>query len=832
MKNIDSMKIFFTVNSIGKAITLIFVATSILLFTIITVLRTIKTTEDLKQRKVQLLESKQNELKSYIDIAYKIIENSYEKSKSEDEIKLRAGDKLEQVTAVLLSTMKSYYNQNKNKLNDDVLKHNLIQIVKQYKGPHNEYFWITDNTLPYPVMIMHPNSPQLDGKILNNKKFNCAMGKEQNLFQAMVEVCNAQGAGYVNYIWDKPTDKGIIPDQPKLSYVKMFKPYNWVIGTGVYIDDIENSIKNECLDIIGKMRYDNGTGYFWINDTKLPYPTMIMHATVPALNGKVLDNPKYNCAMGKEQNLFQAMVEVCNKSGEGFVDYIWDKPLKDGVKKDQPKLSFVKKFNKWGWVIGTGVYLDDINDEVAMLKYTSYQNLAMQLIVLFIAYVILYLVLQFYIKNIILKPVYRIQEKINLLRKGIFPKKIKIKSNTEIGDIIESTNILIGTLTNIKDFAVKVGQGKLDVKFDLLSEKDELGSSLIDMQKNLIIAKQEEDKRKQEETEQNWITQGLAKFADILRRNNDDLKKLSYTIISNLVNYLNANQGGVFLLNDTDDELDTDYENRYFILTAAYAYNRRKMLEKKIMWGEGQIGRCGYEKQTIFMTDVPSGYIEITSGMGSENPRCLLIVPLIFNNEIFGVIEIASFNVFEKYQIEFVEKVSENIASTISSVQVNNRTKRLLEQSRQQAEDLQAQEEEMRQNLEEIQATKEEMERAKQIADVAMNNLNSVKTPIISIDKNFNITYINKAGEEFSGYSKADALSKKCYDLWKNPHCNTNECRCFVAMQTRKTETAKTVIEKTGEDIIYTGTSIIDEDGIVTGAIEEIILISDIDKYC
>ena len=108
------MKKLIAVNSIGKVITLIFVVTSVLLFTIITILRTIKTTEDLKQRKLQLLESKQNELKSYIDIAYKIIENSYEKSKSEDEIKFRAGDKLEQITAVLLNTMETYYNQNKN----------------------------------------------------------------------------------------------------------------------------------------------------------------------------------------------------------------------------------------------------------------------------------------------------------------------------------------------------------------------------------------------------------------------------------------------------------------------------------------------------------------------------------------------------------------------------------------------------------------------------------------------------------------------------------------------------------------------------------------------
>ncbi len=824
------MKKILHINSIGKTVTLIFVVTSVLLFVIIATTRVVNTEKELNKRKEKLLESKRNKLKSCIDVAYRIIETSYDKSVSEDEIKLRAGDKLEQKTDVLLSMMQSYYNQNKNILRSAQLEKNLIQMVKHYKGENNEYFWITDNTLPYPKMIMHPNSPQLDGKILDNKKFNCAMGKQQNLFQAMVEVCNLHGSGYVNYIWDKPTDNGVLPNRPKLSYVKMFKPYNWVIGTGVYIDDIENSIKQECLDIIGKMRYDNETGYFWVNDTKLPYPTMIIHATAPALNGKILDNKKYNCAMGKQQNLFQAMVEVCNKKGEGFVDYIWDKPIKDDVKKDQPKLSFVRKFDKWNWIIGTGVYLDDINDEILLMKKDSYKNLIFQILILFIAFAVLYIVLQTYIKRVIIRPIYKIKDRNNKLQKGIFPEKIKIKSDNEIGDIIKSTNVLIDTLTNIKNFVVKVGKGELDEKFNVLSNEDELGSSLIEMQRNLIEAKQEENKRKEEDQKQNWITQGLAKFADILRNNNSDIKQLAYSIISNLVNYLNANQGGFFLLSDADEESDTNYENRHFYLAAAYAYNRKKMFEKEILWGEGLIGRCAYEKQTIFMTDVPNNYIEITSGMGSENPRCLLIVPLTFNDEIFGVIEIASFTVFEKYHIEFVEKVSENIASTIASVQVNNRTKRLLEQSRHQAEELQAQEEEMRQNLEEIQATKEEMERAKQIADVAMNNLDSVKTPIISIDTNFNITYINKAGEEFSGFLKVDALNKKCYDLWRNPHCNTDECRCAMAMKSKSMETGKTIMNKTKEEIIYTGIPIID-DGVVTGAIEEIILVSDIKNY-
>ncbi len=121
-------------------------------------------------------------------------------------------------------------------------------------------------------------------------------------------------------------------------------------------------------DIAG-MSYDNGVGYFWINDNTLPYPTMIMHPKAPSLDGKVLDKEKYNCAMGKNQNLFQAMAEVTSReSGEGFVDYLWPKPTKDGLSTEQPKLSYVRLFKPLNWIIGTGTYIDNIDENVAAKK--------------------------------------------------------------------------------------------------------------------------------------------------------------------------------------------------------------------------------------------------------------------------------------------------------------------------------------------------------------------------------------------------------------------------------------------------------------------------------
>lgn len=113
----------------------------------------------------------------------------------------------------------------------------------------------------------------------------------------------------------------------------------------------------------------------------------------------------------------------------------------------------------------------------------------------------------------------------------------------------------------------------------------------------------------------------------------------------------------------------------------------------------------------VFLTQVPTDYVTITSGLGQVTPDCLLIIPLINNDLVEGVIELASFGVFQTFEIAFIRKVAESIASTIATSRINERTKHLLQQSQQHSEELRAQEEEMRQNMEEPSATQEEMHR-------------------------------------------------------------------------------------------------------------------------
>lgn len=275
----------------------------------------------------------------------------------------------------------------------------------------------------------------------------------------------------------------------------------------------------------------------------------------------------------------------------------------------------------------------------------------------------------------------------------------KVMSSAHCEEALQKVERYELQIQNAIDFIKKIESGELDIKFDAEDSENELAKSLLSMQSQMReIAKNEKQR--------NWATEGLAKFSEILREDKDNLQEFSYNIISNLTKYLNANQGGLFIKN-----LDQSDNIEYLELQACYAYSKKKYLEKKIALDEGLVGQCYLEEDFIYLTDVPQYYVEITSGLGEATPNAILLFPLKVNDQVYGVIELASFKEFEPFQMDFLQKLGESIASSISSVKIAQETRRLLRESQQQSEELQAQEEELRQNMEEMEATNEEMKR-------------------------------------------------------------------------------------------------------------------------
>ena len=279
----------------------------------------------------------------------------------------------------------------------------------------------------------------------------------------------------------------------------------------------------------------------------------------------------------------------------------------------------------------------------------------------------------------------------------------------------------------ILEYINNLMETNLDAEIHLDGKASELEKSLDNLRTYLKNNTEEENQRKQEDDQRNWVAEGLARFGEILRYDTDNIEEFSYNLISNLVKYMDLNQGGFFLLEENEDK------GKFFDMKASYAYHRKKFANRTIEWGEGLIGTCALEKQSIYLSDIPPSYLLVTSGMGQAPPKYLLIIPMINQDEVLGVIELASFRHLQTYEIGFAESVCESIAITLSGVRSNIRTSQLLKESRQQAEILARHEEKMRQSMEEL---KEFQEQAAKQAEKFISFTNSVNHTLIRAEYN------------------------------------------------------------------------------------------------
>jgi PAS domain S-box-containing protein len=373
----------------------------------------------------------------------------------------------------------------------------------------------------------------------------------------------------------------------------------------------------------------------------------------------------------------------------------------------------------------------------------------------------------FYLVISITKPVNFLKNIVVKLGRGELVEEKQAKfNNDEIGDMSQAMDNLVNGLKATTLFAENIGNGSYQTDFRPLSEHDVLGNALINMRNNLSKVAEDDKKR-------NWATGGLAKFAEILRTNNTDLMKLSDEIISNLVKYLKANQGALYIVDDVDDGAEPTMS-----MKACYAWDKKKFLNHQIHRGEGLAGQAWQEGDIVYLTEVPQSYIKITSGLGDANPTSVLIVPLKVNDQIFGVVEIASFSMFQEFEIEFVQKLAESIASTISSVKINARTQRLLEESQEMTEQMRAQEEEMRQNMEELQATQEEMQRSQSETESTMVAIHgALSVADYSVDGS--LSKANGNFLELYGYAQDEIIGEHHRILTTKEEKNSEEYKQF-----------------------------------------------------
>lgn len=232
--------------------------------------------------------------------------------------------------------------------------------------------------------------------------------------------------------------------------------YAKAVNQGMSLEDAQTAAKNT----VQTLRYE-GDIYFWINDSQ---PKMIMHPIKPALNGKDISGSKD--PDGKR--LFVEMVKITQTKGAGFVDYQWPKPGKDAP---QPKISYVKKHPTWGWIVGSGMYVDDLDAEINSIFYSV---LAVLLTVTLLAAFLIY-----FLSRSITTPMHEAVSMLGELEDGHLSTRLEMDQKDEIGQMANTMDRFANSLQNeVIHCLHKLASGDLQFEITPRDTQDEVRGSL------------------------------------------------------------------------------------------------------------------------------------------------------------------------------------------------------------------------------------------------------------------------------------------------------------------------------------------------------------------
>jgi HAMP domain-containing protein/GAF domain-containing protein len=304
------------------------------------------------------------------------------------------------------------------------------------------------------------------------------------------------------------------------------------------------------------------------------------------------------------------------------------------------------------------------------------------------------------------RPLDRVSRLVDQLTRGNFPEFRATKVTDEIGDLERSLEKHVSNLKNIAAFSRSMASGDFTGRYEKLSNEDELGDALTRLKGSLIKSMEEAMARRLEEENSTWSAQGLAKFSSLFRDTEDNLQGLSAVVMKELVNYTEADVGALFITAEEEGGRD-----RYLEISGSYAFDREKQIHRSFKFGEGLVGRAALEKDLIYITDLPSDYMKIRSGLGEDAPSSILLVPVLLDHEVLGVIELASLGEIPPHQIDFVKQLAEALATTLAKVKANIQNQKLFDQTKNQAEALASQEKVFRKKMEQLETALERMQK-------------------------------------------------------------------------------------------------------------------------
>jgi len=387
-------------------------------------------TNNIEKFQATTMQEKKQALRNKSDIIYKVVEAQYNQTRPK-EMEHNVRSVLERRMDMLFNIIENIYKEDKN-LSKKELEKKLAEIVKDARYGKSGYFWINDFNYK---MVMHPIKPSLNGKrFINTPKVPFV----QLDVDALKKV--QKDRTFIKYKFYNPATKKY---EFKVSMVRVFKPFNWIIGTGSYLSDVTPQVQANALTSVKNIRFGK-SGYFWINDMNYK---MVMHPIKPQFDGKKFVNtPKVP--------FVELGVDALKKSDKeyAFIKYKFYNPK---TKQYEEKLSIVRLFKPWGWVIGTGTYLQDIKDTIEQMKQHTQQevqNVIIKIVVINLVLGVFVLLFGYLVsREFIIKPIDKLNNRVADLAHGEadLTKRVDIYTKEELGFIAQNVNHFIKNLANV-----------------------------------------------------------------------------------------------------------------------------------------------------------------------------------------------------------------------------------------------------------------------------------------------------------------------------------------------------------------------------------------------
>ncbi len=362
------------------------------------------------------------------------------------------------------------------------------------------------------------------------------------------------------------------------------------------------------------------------------------------------------------------------------------------------------------------------NDEVTFYFLVS----ILLFVMLIISYAISNRIIKTVMKNLDLLDSYT-----EVLKHGNLPENVMVTQD-ELQDILDDITYLTDNLNRVKSFAHEVGQGNFDTDIAVFNNEGELGTALAEMRTSLKDISIKQKKR-------NWLNVGVSQMSDVMRKHPDNVNELADDLLAQIVAYSQSSQGAIFVLK----------AKKNLEAIAYYAYGKKKNIQKEIEVGHGLLGSAFQDGITQLITEIPKDYLSITSGLGKSAPKSLILVPLKYQDEVLGIMEIASFEGYGEHHVEFFETIAAILAATITNISTNAKTRHLLLEAQTNAVKIHEQENQFRLQTENLEKIKDDLlinfQKLETESNMLRHTLSTMTFSIINIDKNGIVLYINQA---------------------------------------------------------------------------------------